>query len=104
MDYRMTDDHRTIRASVMDLCQKFPPEYWRERDAKGGFPEDFYRAVAENGWLGIAMPVEYGGSGLGITEAAVMMQAIAECGGGLSATSAVHMNIFGLRQKASFGT
>ena len=71
MDYRMTDDHRTIRASVMDLCQKFPPEYWRERDAKGGFPEDFYRAVAENGWLGIAIPEEYGGAGMNFTAAII---------------------------------
>ncbi|MBC7138201.1 MAG: acyl-CoA/acyl-ACP dehydrogenase [Defluviimonas sp.] len=104
MDYRMTEDQRAIRASVMDMCQKFPPEYWREKDAKGGFPEDFYRAVAEAGWLGIAMPVEYGGAGLGITEAAVLMQAIAESGGGLSATSAVHMNIFGLSPVVAFGT
>lgn len=104
MDYRMTDDQRAIRASVMDLCRKFPPAYWREKDAKGGFPEDFYRAVAESGWLGIAMPQDYGGAGLGITEAAVMMQAIGECGGGLSACSAIHMNIFGLSPVVAFGT
>ncbi|MBC7131583.1 MAG: acyl-CoA/acyl-ACP dehydrogenase [Roseovarius sp.] len=104
MDYRMTDDQRAIRAAIMELCQKFPPSYWRERDARGGFPEDFYRAVAEGGWLGIAMPQEFGGSGLGITEAAVMMQAIGECGGGLSACSAIHMNIFGLSPVVAFGT
>lgn len=104
MDFRLNDDQRAIRESALDLCSRFGPSYWLERDTDGGFPEEFYRAIAENGWLGIAMPEEYGGAGLGITEAAVLMQAIAESGGGLTATSSVHMNIFGLNPVVIFGT
>ena len=72
--------------------------------ATAGFPEDFHRAVAQAGWLGIAMPQQYGGAGLGITEAALMMQAISESGAGFSGASAVHMNIFGLNPVVVFGT
>src|SRR5205814_6263389 len=81
----------------------FGDDYWLERDREGGFPADFHRAFARDGWLGIAMPEAYGGSGLGISEAAVMMQAIAESGAGFSGASAVHMNIFGLNPVVVFG-
>ena len=74
------------------------------KDNEGGFPHEFHRAMAEAGWLGIAMPPDYGGSGLGITEAAVMMQAVAESGAGFSGASAIHMNIFGLHPVVVFGT
>ena len=74
------------------------------RDTDGAFPHEFHKALAEAGWLGIAMPEAYGGSGLGITEAAVMMQAVAESGAALSGASAVHMNIFGLNPVVVFGT
>ena len=67
-----------------------------ETDREGGFPEDFYFAMAKAGWLGIAMPTEYGGSGLGISEAALMMEAVSGSGAGLSGASAIHMNVFGL--------
>src|SRR5205814_5385312 len=82
----------------------FGDDYWLERDREGGFPADFHRALARDGWLGIAMPEEAGGAGLGIVEAAVMMQAIAESGAGFSGASAVHMNIFGLNPVVVFGT
>ena len=78
--------------------------YWLEHDRSGRFPEDFHRALASAGWLGIAMPEEYGGAGLGIGEAAVLMQAVAESGAAMSGASAVHMNIFGLQPVVVFGT
>lgn len=68
------------------------------------FPSDFHRELAGSGWLGIAMPPEHGGFGLGITDAAIMMQAISESGAGMSGASAVHMNIFGLHPVVVFGT
>ncbi len=74
------------------------------RTADGGFPEDFHRALATSGWLGIAMPEAYGGAGLGISEAALMMHTIAASGAGLSGASAVHMNIFGLHPVVVFGS
>ena len=86
------------------LCADFPDEYWARKDQSAEFPEEFYRAVADAGLLGIAMPGEYGGSGLGISEAAVLMQAISESGACMSGASSVHMNIFGLNPVVVFGT
>ena len=99
-----TDDQNAIRNAVASLCTRFDDDYWLERDRSGDFPEDFYRAFADGGWLGIAMPEEYGGSGLGITEASIMMQAVAESGAGFSGASAIHLNIFGLNPVVVFGT
>ncbi|HEY8613517.1 MAG TPA: acyl-CoA dehydrogenase family protein, partial [Roseomonas sp.] len=82
----------------------FGDDYWLERDRHGGFPVELHQALARDGWLGICIPEEYGGAGLGITEAAVMMQAISESGAGMSGASAVHMNIFGLNPVIVFGS
>src|ERR1700719_1992534 len=97
-------EQRELRDAVARLCARFDDEYWLKKDDEGGFPHEFHQAMAEAGWLGIAMPEAYGGSGLGITEAAVMMQAIAQSGAGMSGASAVHMNIFGLNPVVRFGT
>src|ERR1700743_3204821 len=104
MDFAFTDDQLAIKDSVAKLCAQFDGKYWLKKDKEGGFPEDFYRALAEAGWLGIAMPEEYGGAGLGITEAALMMQTISATGAGLSGASAVHMSIFGLHLVVVYGT
>src|SRR5262245_34539997 len=103
MDFSLTDEQQRIREAIGKLCTRFPDEYWLKRDAEGGFPSDFHQALAKDGWLGVAMPEEFGGAGLGIQEAAVMMQAIAESGAGFSGASAVHMNIFGLNPVVVFG-
>ena len=104
MDFSFSEEQERIREAIARLCSRFPDDYWLKRDREGGFPADFHQAIAKDGWLGIAMPEAYGGSGLGITEAAVMMQAIAESGAGFSGASAVHMNIFGLNPVVVFGT
>jgi acyl-CoA dehydrogenase len=104
MDFSLTPDQLAIKDAIAKLCERFNAQYWLERDREGGFPEDFYQAVAQAGWLGIAMPPQYGGAGLGITEAALMMQAVSESGAGFSGASAVHMNIFGLNPVVVFGT
>lgn len=104
MSYSLTDDQRNIRAEVERLCSRFDDAYWAEREQSATFPEAFYRAVAEGGWLGIAMPQEHGGAALGISAAAVMMRAISESGAGMSGASSVHMNIFGLQPVVVFGT
>jgi acyl-CoA dehydrogenase len=104
MDFALTEDQQTIRDSVLKIASGFDDDYWLERDsATGGFPEEFYNAFADDGWLGIAMPEKYGGAGLGITEASLMMQAVAESGACLSGASALHMNIFGLKPVELFG-
>ena len=104
MDFALNQDQLAIRAAIEDVCRAFDDEYWRRKDAAGGFPEDFYAAVAGAGWLGIAMPVEYGGAGLGISEAALMMETISASGAGMSGASAVHMNVFGLHPVVVHGT
>ena len=100
----LKDELQQLRDTMLKQCQDFGDEYWLARDRDAVFPEAFYRAMASAGWLGIAMPVEYGGAGLGITEAAVIMQAIAESGAGMSGASAIHINIFGLNPVVVFGT
>ncbi len=104
MDFSFTDDQRNIREAVLKHCSRFSDEYWLEHDRSGEFPVDFHRSMAEAGWLGIAMPESVGGAGLGITEAAIMMQAIAEAGGGMSAASAVHGPVFSLEPIDLFGS
>ena len=104
MDFALSDDQLAIREAIGRLCEAFGDDYWLAKDRDGGFPRDFHQAFAKAGWLGICMPEEYGGSALGITEAAIMMQAISESGAGQSGASAVHMNIFGLNPVVVFGT
>ncbi len=104
MDFSLSPDQTNIREAILRQCAQFSDSYWLERDRSGTFPEDFYRSLADAGWLGIAMPEAFGGSGLGITEAAVMMQAIAESGAGMSGASSVHLPIFGLQPVVLFGT
>jgi len=97
MDFNLNENEQTIRDTTLKLASEFSDDYWLEKDKVGGFPEDFYSKFADDGWLGIAMPEKYGGAGLGITEASLMMQAVAESGAGMSGASALHMNIFGLK-------
>ncbi len=91
----LNDEQRAIRDAIAKLMQPFDDAYWLARDQEAIFPHDFRRSVADAGWLGIAMPAEFGGAGLGVTEAAVMMEAVANSPGGMAAASAVHMNVFG---------
>ena len=103
MNFDLSSEQEQIREAVERACTPFDADYWLRKDREGGFPEEFHRAMAESGWLGIAMPAKYGGAGLGITEAAIMMQTISATGAGLSGASAVHMNIFGLHPVVVFG-
>jgi acyl-CoA dehydrogenase len=104
MDFALSAEQEAVRDAVTRICARFDDAYWLARDREGGFPHELHAALAEAGWLGIAIPEAYGGAGLGITEAAIMLQAIAESGAGMSGASAVHMNIFGLNPVVVFGT
>src|SRR5262252_7186583 len=104
MDFSLSGEQQAVRAGVEKICARFPDDYWHAKDREGSFPHDFHRAFAEQGWLGIAMPQAYDGSGLGVIEAAVMMQTVAESGAGLSGASALLMNIFGLSPVVMFGS
>jgi acyl-CoA dehydrogenase len=104
MDFALDANQEAIREAIEKICVRFDDAYWLKKDKVGGFPHEFHKAMAEAGWLGICIPEEYGGSGLGITEAAIMMRAISESGAGMSGASAIHMNVFGLNPVVVFGT
>lgn len=104
MDFSVSDDHRAIRDGVAAVVRRFDDDYWLARDEDGEFPREFHRAMADAGWLGITMPTEHGGAGLGVTEAAIMMHEVASHGGGMAAASTVHINLFGPHPIVVFGT
>jgi acyl-CoA dehydrogenase len=99
-----TDDCADIRDAVRAICDRFDDAYWSAKDREAAFPYEFSQAVAEGGWLGIAMPPEYGGAGLGITEASVMMQTVGASAGTFAACSTIHINIFGPHAIVVHGT
>ena len=104
MDFAIDANQESIRDTIEKICARFDDAYWLKKDKEGGFPIEFHKAIADAGYLGICIPEEYGGSGLGITDAAIMMRAISESGAGMSGASAVHMNVFGLNPVVVFGT
>ena len=104
MNFKFSDDQIAIRDAIQKICADFPLDYWLECDNTGDFPREFVDKVCAAGWFGIAMPEKYGGSGLGITEASIMMQVIAESGAGYTGASSVHLNLFGLNPVVVFGT
>jgi acyl-CoA dehydrogenase len=104
VDFSLTPDQQNIREAVLRHCSQFSDDDWLRLDREACFPADFHRTMAEAGWLGIAMPETVGGAGLGITEAAIMMQAVAEAGGGMTAASSIHGPVFSLEPIAQFGS
>ena len=104
MSVDFTPEQRQICDGVTKLCAGFGDQYWLERDTDGRFPEEFCKAIADHGYMGIAMPAEYGGAGLGITEAALLMQAISQSGAGNGGVSSVSIGIFGMNPVVRFGT
>jgi acyl-CoA dehydrogenase len=99
-----TPERREIRDAIRSICDRFDDHYWSQKDQAHEFPHEFANAIAEGGWLGIAMPVEYGGAGLGVTEAAIMMQEVGRSAGVFAACSTIHINIFGLHSIVKHGT
>ena len=104
MDFELTDDQRRLREAARGLAAAFTDEYWAECDAKGEFPWEFYRAFADGGWLGIAIPEAYGGGGLGLLEASLLMEEIAASGAGMNGCSTMHLTIFGLNTIVKHGS
>ena len=103
MNFSYTDEQEAIRDAVRQACTAFPEAYWLQKDDSGDFPHDFYAAMAKDGWLGLAIPEAYGGSGLGVTEAALMMQTVAESGACMTGCATFHINVFGLNPVVVFG-
>ncbi|CEJ94363.1 Putative Acyl-CoA dehydrogenase fadE12 [[Torrubiella] hemipterigena] len=99
-----TESQQSVREAISKICSQYGDEYWMEKDTHHSFPWEFYKDIAKNGWLGICLPEEYGGANLGLAEAAVMLQTVAESGACMNGASSIHMNIFGLAPVAKFGT
>ena len=104
MDFELTEDQNVIRAAVATLMKRFDDQYWREKDQAHEFPAEFYTAIADGGWLGMTIPVEYGGHGLGITEATLLLEEVARSGGGMNAASSIHLSIFGMHPVVVHGS
>jgi acyl-CoA dehydrogenase len=104
VDFALTDDQETIRKAVAELMRDFDDHYWMEKDQEHAFPAEFYTAIAGGDWLGLTVPVEYGGHGLGITEATLLLEEVARSGGGMNAASAIHMSIFGMHPVVLHGS
>ena len=104
MNFELTDDQELIRKSVTELASKFDDHYWMEKDQAHAFPYAFYQAIAGGGWLGMTIPEEYGGHGLGITEATLLAEEVARSGGAMNAASAIHLSIFGMQPVVKHGS
>ncbi|KAI5458626.1 acyl-CoA dehydrogenase/oxidase [Mariannaea sp. PMI_226] len=99
-----TENQLMVREAVGQVCSEFPNTYWQEHDQEEKDPKEFHRALADAGWLGIALPESLGGSGLGISEATMMMQTIAESGAGMAGAQSIHANVYATQPFAKFGS
>ncbi|MCC6175740.1 MAG: acyl-CoA/acyl-ACP dehydrogenase [Chloroflexi bacterium] len=88
MDFGLTPEQISIKAAVAELCRDFPDAYWRELDRAGAYPDAFIRALTEAGWLAALIPEEYGGAGLGMLEAALILEEINKSGGNAASAHA----------------
>ncbi len=104
MNFDLTEEQILIRDSVAKLCEDYPDEYWSQKDKDHEFPWDFYNAMAEAGWLGIAIPEAYGGSGQGITEASLLLEAVAASGAAMNGATPLHLSIFGMHPVVKYGS
>jgi len=104
MNFELTEDQELIRKSVAELAAKFDDQYWMEKDQKHEFPQEFYDAIAGGGWLGMTIPEEYGGHGLGITEATLLLEEVARAGGAMNAATTIHLSIFGMQPVVVHGS
>jgi acyl-CoA dehydrogenase len=93
--FTLNPEQQAIRDGVAAVCSRFGDDYWAECDREERFPREFHRAMAQDGWLGVTMPEQFGGAGLGVTEAALVMYTVAGSGGAMTAASSIHINMFG---------
>ena len=104
MDFALTEEQDMIRDAISRICTDFPDEYWAKCDEEHTFPWDFYNALAEGGWIGIAIPEEYGGSGKGITEASIILEEVSASGAAMNGASGIHLSIFGMHPVVKYGS
>ena len=104
MDFELTSEQQLIRESVAKLCADYPDDYWASKDKAHEFPWDFYDAMAQAGWIGIAIPEAYGGAGRGITEASLVLEEVAASGAAMNGATPLHLSIFGMHPVVKYGS
>ncbi|HEV7861725.1 MAG TPA: acyl-CoA dehydrogenase family protein, partial [Acidimicrobiia bacterium] len=104
MDFTPDPDEELIREAVRGVCARFDDAYWSERDARHEFPWEFYAAMADGGWVGIAIPEAYGGGGRGINEASLVLEEVANSGAAMNGCSSIHLSIFGMHPVVLHGS
>jgi acyl-CoA dehydrogenase len=104
MDFQLSDEQQLIRDAVARVCADFPDEYWAEKDERHEFPWEFYQAMADAGWIGVAIPEAYGGSGRGITEASLVLETVAASGAAMNGATSLHLSIFGMEPVVKYGS
>lgn len=104
MNFDLTEQQVAVQLAVRELASKYGPDYWREVDHAHSFPTAFYQEFVRDGWLGIAIPAEYGGGGLGMQEAGLVMEEIAASGAAMNGCSAVHITIFSMNVLVKHGS
>jgi acyl-CoA dehydrogenase len=104
MDFEITEEQQLIRDAVGKVCEGYPDEYWARCDREHEFPWDFYNAMADAGWIGVAIPEAYGGSGRGITEASLVLETVAASGAAMNGCSGLHLSIFGMHPVVKHGS
>ncbi|MGB0437676.1 MAG: acyl-CoA dehydrogenase family protein [Mycobacterium sp.] len=104
MSFELTDDQELIRRSVAELAGRFDEQYWMQKDLAHEFPGEFYDAIAKGGWLGMTIPEQYGGHGLGLTEATLLLEEVARSGAAMNGASAIHLSIFGMQPVVKHGS
>ncbi|KAL1966205.1 hypothetical protein VTN77DRAFT_4757 [Rasamsonia byssochlamydoides] len=97
-------DQLMVRDAIAKICSQFSDEYWAEHDESGEYPHELHAALAKDGWIGIALPEELGGAGLGISEATMMLQTIAQSGAGMAGAQSIHANVYATQPVAKFAT
>jgi len=104
MDFTESEEQKLIRESVRKLCSAFPDEYWEQHDREGKFPDEYFNVMAEAGWLGIAIPEQYGGAGKGLQEAAIILEEVAASGAAMNGATPIHLSIFGMHPVVKHGS
>ncbi|CAJ2500558.1 Uu.00g034110.m01.CDS01 [Anthostomella pinea] len=99
-----TEEQMTVRDAMFKICADFPDDYWMEHDQTETYPHELHAALAKDGWIGIALPEDLGGAGLGISEATMMLQTIAESGAGLAGAQSIHANVYATQPVSKFAT
>ncbi|KAI9761820.1 MAG: hypothetical protein M4579_000759 [Chaenotheca gracillima] len=99
-----TDTQMTVREAISKICANYPDDYWAAHDESGEYPHEFHAAVSRDGWIGIALPEELGGSGLGISDATMMLQTISESGAGIAGAQSIHANVYATQPVAKFAS